>query len=227
METWPRCPVAGRRARRGHAGHGGSRQKYLQYTHRRVGGGAPHSQAVPREREGRYDGTATPGAGSRPSRPPERGPGAGYSLARPMMVRMYRKMLMMSVYRFSAANTYSSGLRDSCLFPSSSWVSTARNCRRRQRVLLRDKPARCAPPPKPPSRGPPAASTHAGEEQGAQRGVHDLQDAVPDENAEDGKDDQHHHAHQEHAHARGEVVAGLRAGGRGGSGCTPLREVKS
>lgn len=53
--------------------------------------------------------------------------GPGYSLARPMMVRMYRKMLMMSVYRFSAANTYSSGLRDSCLFPSSSWVSTARN----------------------------------------------------------------------------------------------------
>lgn len=53
----------------------------------------------------------------------------GYSLARPMMVRMYRKMLMMSVYRFSAANTYSSGLRDSCLFPNSSWVSTARNWR--------------------------------------------------------------------------------------------------
>lgn len=52
-------------------------------------------------------------------------------------------------------------------------------------------------------------SQEAGEEQSAQRGVHDLQDAVPDEDAEYGEDEEHHHAHQEHAHARGEVVAGL------------------
>lgn len=69
-------------------------------------------------------GNAMPGRGSRPAPCLDRG--LGYSLARPMMVRMYRKMLMMSVYRFKAANTYSSGLSDSCLFPSSSWVSTAR-----------------------------------------------------------------------------------------------------
>lgn len=35
---------------------------------------------------------------------------------------------MMSVYRFRAAKTYSSGLRASCLLPSSSCVSTAKNC---------------------------------------------------------------------------------------------------
>lgn len=53
METWPRCPVVGRRARRGHAGHGGSRQKYLQYTHRRVGGGPLTPRRCPeRERGG-------------------------------------------------------------------------------------------------------------------------------------------------------------------------------
>lgn len=71
---------------------------------------------------GSTDGTAMPGAGSSPPGPSSSAwtaGGSGYSLARPMMVRMYRKMLMMSVYRFRAANTYSSGLRDSCLFPSS------------------------------------------------------------------------------------------------------------
>lgn len=74
-------------------------------------------------------------------------------------------------------------------------------------MVLRDKPARPAscPWPRPPL-------THAGEEQSAQRGVHNLQDAVPDEDAEDGEDEEHHHAHQEHTHARGEVVAGLQAG---------------
>lgn len=57
--------------------------------------------------------------------------------------------------------------------------------------------------------------TYAGEEQSAQRGVHNLQDAVPDEDAEYGKDEEHHHTYQEHAHARGKVIAGLegRAGG--------------
>lgn len=64
-------------------------------------------------------------------------------------------------------------------------------------------------------RRPPSTPTYAGEEQSAQRGVHNLQDAVPDEDAEYGKDEEHHHTYQEHTHARGKVIAGLegRAGG--------------
>lgn len=92
--------------------------KYLQYTHRRGG-------YSPRLGQGGEVQLALP-CQSRVQASPMPGQGLGYSLARPMMVRIYRKMLMMSVYRFKAANTYSSGLRDSCLFPSSSWVSTAR-----------------------------------------------------------------------------------------------------
>ena len=63
---------------------------------------------------------------------------------------MYRKMLMMSVYKFSAANTYSSGLRDSCLFPSSSWVSTARNCGWQHGHVERHPPRPAARPHRPP-----------------------------------------------------------------------------
>lgn len=43
----------GGRARRGHAGHSGSKRKYLQWTHRRVVEGLPLSQAASGEREGR------------------------------------------------------------------------------------------------------------------------------------------------------------------------------
>lgn len=55
--------------------------------------------------------------------PPE-GPytaGSGYSLARPMMSEDVQEDVDdVHVEEFSAANTYSSGLRDGCLFPSSS-----------------------------------------------------------------------------------------------------------
>lgn len=50
-----------------------------------------------------------------------------YSRERPTIANRYIKMLMMSVYRFKAAKTYSSGLRASCLLPRRSWVSTAKN----------------------------------------------------------------------------------------------------
>lgn len=60
--------------------------------------------------------------------------------------------------------------------------------------------------------------THAGEEQGPQRGVDDVHDAVPDEDAEDGEEDEHDQADDEHAPARGEVVLGLWGKKKGGLG---------
>lgn len=104
----------------------GPNVKYLQCTYTRARGApsAPGHAWGPERGKHRWQCHAR-GMGLSP--PCHLSWGLSYSLARPMMVRMYRKMLMMSVYRFRAANTYSSGLRDSCLFPRSSWVSTARN----------------------------------------------------------------------------------------------------
>lgn len=112
-------PLVGGGGWRGHAVARAVQTEYLQCTDRSAGRG---SLSPGTKGRGSTDGTAMPGAGSSqpgPSSSAWTAGGSGYSLARPMMVRMYRKMLMMSVYRFRAANTYSSGLRDSCLFPSS------------------------------------------------------------------------------------------------------------
>lgn len=57
-----------------------------------------------------------------------------------------------------------------------------------------------------------ATDTHAGEEQGPKGRIDDLQDAVPDEDAKDGEDEQDHQADDQHAAAGGEVVLGLQEG---------------
>ena len=51
----------GGRARRGHAGHSGSKQKCLQCTHRRVGEGLPLSQAAHRDERGEVQGNCHAG----------------------------------------------------------------------------------------------------------------------------------------------------------------------
>lgn len=52
-------------------------------------------------------------------------------------------------------------------------------------------------------------SQKAGEEQGPQRGIDDVQDLVANEEAEDGEEQQHDQAHKQHAPAGSEVILAL------------------
>lgn len=51
--------------------------------------------------------------------------------------------------------------------------------------------------------------TYAGEEQGPQWGVDDVQDLVTDEDAEEGEEQQHDQAHKQHAPTGSEVILAL------------------
>lgn len=129
-------------------------------------------------------------------------------------------MLMMSVYRLRAAKTYSSGLRASCLLPSSSCVSTAKNCKTEgqtltvslqthlclwgmyliEKEMAQSRKAKLL------------EWTYAGEQHSSQSSVHDVQNPVTDKDTEKTKDDQDHQTDKQHAGTGGEVILGLQEG---------------
>lgn len=74
METGPHCPLAGPEGEKGPCWPRRVRTEVSAVYTQEGWRGALSPRLCPGMRAGRYDGTATPGAGSRPARPPKRGP---------------------------------------------------------------------------------------------------------------------------------------------------------
>lgn len=62
-----------------------------------------------------------------------------------------------------------------------------------------------------------SSSTYAGEEQGSQGGVDDVEDPVADEDAEDGEEQQDDQTHEQNAAAGSEVILALDWGRKQGN----------